>query len=69
MSEGSLNGLCRLTVRAPDKTLDLAVPADVPIADLLPVIAGHAGEDLSEHGLEHGGWVLQRLGEIGRAHV
>ncbi|MET9017316.1 type VII secretion integral membrane protein EccD [Streptomyces olivaceoviridis] len=62
MSEGSLNGLCRLTVRAPDKTLDLAVPADVPIADLLPVIAGHAGEDLSEHGLEHGGWVLQRIG-------
>ncbi|MFD6531018.1 type VII secretion integral membrane protein EccD [Streptomyces sp. NPDC060184] len=62
MSEGSLNGLCRLTVRAPDKTLDLAVPADVPIADLLPVIAGHAGEDLPEQGLEHGGWVLQRLG-------
>ncbi|MFF2328599.1 MULTISPECIES: type VII secretion integral membrane protein EccD [unclassified Streptomyces] len=62
MSEGSLNGLCRLTVRAPDKTLDLAVPADVPIADLLPVIAGHAGEDLAERGLEHGGWVLQRIG-------
>ncbi|MEU2424084.1 type VII secretion integral membrane protein EccD [Streptomyces sp. NPDC007851] len=62
MSEGSLNGLCRLTVRAPEKTLDLAVPADVPIADLLPVIAGHAGEDLAEQGLEHGGWVLQRLG-------
>ncbi|EYT81989.1 secretion protein snm4 [Streptomyces sp. Tu 6176] len=61
MSEGSLNGLCRLTVRAPDKTLDLAVPADVPLADLLPVIAGHAGEDLAEQGLEHGGWVLQRL--------
>ncbi|MFF3503298.1 type VII secretion integral membrane protein EccD [Streptomyces sp. NPDC003247] len=62
MSEGSLNGLCRLTVRAPEKTLDLAVPADVPIADLLPVIAGHAGEDLAEQGLEHGGWVLQRIG-------
>ncbi|KOV88648.1 MULTISPECIES: type VII secretion integral membrane protein EccD [unclassified Streptomyces] len=62
MSEGSLNGLCRLTVRAPDKVLDLAVPADVPIADLMPVIVEHAGEDLAEHGLEHGGWVLQRLG-------
>ncbi|MER7930261.1 type VII secretion integral membrane protein EccD [Streptomyces sp. NPDC096057] len=62
MSEGSLNGLCRLTVRAPEKTLDLAVPADVPIADLLPVIAGHAGEDLAEQGLQHGGWVLQRIG-------
>ncbi|MFB7598536.1 type VII secretion integral membrane protein EccD [Streptomyces sp. NPDC056160] len=62
MSESSMNGLCRLTVRAPEKTLDLAVPADVPIADLLPVIATHAGEDLAEQGLEHGGWSLQRIG-------
>nr|ANO42287.1 type VII secretion integral membrane protein EccD [Streptomyces sp. SAT1] len=62
MSESSMNGLCRLTVRAPEKTLDLAVPADVPIADLLPVIATHAGEDLAEQGLDHGGWSLQRIG-------
>lgn len=62
MSESSMNGLCRLTVRAPEKTLDLAIPADVPIADLLPVIATHAGEDLAEQGLEHGGWSLQRIG-------
>lgn len=42
---------------------DLAVPADVPLADLLPAVLGHAGADLAEEGLEHGGWVLQRLGE------
>ncbi|MFJ5266783.1 type VII secretion integral membrane protein EccD [Streptomyces sp. NPDC088387] len=55
-------GLCRLTVRAPEKSLDLAVPADIPVADLLPVIVGYAGDDLDETGLDHGGWALQRIG-------
>jgi type VII secretion integral membrane protein EccD len=54
--------LCRLTVQAPARTIDLAVPADVPVADLLPTVIGYGGEDLAEAGLEHGGWVLQRLG-------
>ncbi|HEY5834691.1 type VII secretion integral membrane protein EccD [Streptomyces sp.] len=62
MSEGLVAGLCRLTVRAPEKVVDLAVPADIPIADLLPVIVGHAGDGLDEAGIEHGGWVLQRVG-------
>ena len=68
MSESSVaalpgtSGLCRLTVRAPEKSLDLAVPADIPLADLLPVIVGYAGDDLHEAGLEHGGWALQRIG-------
>ncbi|MEU9041661.1 MULTISPECIES: type VII secretion integral membrane protein EccD [unclassified Kitasatospora] len=48
---------------APGAVFELAVPADVPLADLLPAILGHAGPDLAEEGLEHGGWVLQRLGE------
>ncbi|MEU0949404.1 type VII secretion integral membrane protein EccD [Streptomyces canus] len=63
MSEGSVAGLCRLTIRAPDKVLDLAVPSDIPVADLLPVIVGYAGDDLDERGAEHGGWILQRVGE------
>ncbi|MGC9501098.1 type VII secretion integral membrane protein EccD [Streptomyces sp. WG7] len=54
--------LCRLTVQAPARTVDLAVPADVPVADLLPTVIDYGGEDLAEAGLEHGGWVLQRLG-------
>lgn len=62
MSEPSTNGLCRLTVRAPDKTLDLAVPANIPVADLLPVVLTHAGDQLEEAGLDHGGWILQRIG-------
>ncbi|WP_335937624.1 type VII secretion integral membrane protein EccD [Streptomyces sp. PTD5-9] len=63
MTDISSPGLCRLTVRTPRRTLDLAVPGDVPVADLLPTLLDHAGEDLAEQGIEHGGWVLQRLGE------
>lgn len=56
-------GLCRLTVRAPERTFDIGVPVDVPIADLLPVLIDYAGEDLHEQGLEQGGWAVQRLGQ------
>ncbi|MEU8522908.1 type VII secretion integral membrane protein EccD [Streptomyces sp. NPDC048577] len=62
MSDNQVAGLCRLTVRAPARTIDLAVPADVPVADLLPAVLGYAGDDLEETGIDHGGWVLQRLG-------
>ncbi|MEU8510593.1 type VII secretion integral membrane protein EccD [Kitasatospora sp. NPDC048722] len=63
MSTSAVAGLCRLRFQAPEAVFELAVPADVPLADLLPAIIGHAGPDLAEAGLEHGGWVLQRLGE------
>jgi type VII secretion integral membrane protein EccD len=62
VSNGAAAGLCRLTVCAPTKAIDLAVPADVPVADLLPAVLGYGGDDLGETGLEHEGWVLQRLG-------
>ncbi|MEW2396094.1 type VII secretion integral membrane protein EccD [Streptomyces sp. NPDC046862] len=62
MPESTTAGLCRVTVRTPAVSIDLAVPADVPVADLLPTLASYAGEDLAEKGLEHSGWVLQRLG-------
>ncbi|NUR42639.1 MAG: type VII secretion integral membrane protein EccD [Streptomyces sp.] len=62
MTDTQVAELCRLTVRAPARTVDLAVPADVPVADLLPAVLGYAGDDLEEAGLDHGGWVLQRLG-------
>ncbi|MET8566292.1 type VII secretion integral membrane protein EccD [Streptomyces flaveolus] len=62
MSEASVAGLCRVTIRAPERVLDLAVPEDIPLADLLPVIVAQAGEQLEEEGLEQGGWVLQRIG-------
>ncbi|WP_308408808.1 type VII secretion integral membrane protein EccD [Streptomyces sp. AC627_RSS907] len=55
-------GLCRITIRSPEKTFELGIPVDVPLADLLPVLVEYAGGDLDEQGLDHGGWSLQRLG-------
>ncbi|MET7446221.1 type VII secretion integral membrane protein EccD [Streptomyces sp. NPDC006978] len=62
MTDTQVAELCRLTVRAPAKSIDLAVPADVPVADLLPAVLGYAGDGLEEAGIDHGGWILQRLG-------
>jgi type VII secretion integral membrane protein EccD len=55
--------VCRLTVYGPKSRVELAVPAHVPLADLLPTFLGHLGQELATTGLDHGGWVLQRLGE------
>lgn len=63
VNSSAVAGLCRLRFHAPGTAFELAVPADVPLADLLPAVLGHAGPELAEAGLDHGGWVLQRLGE------
>jgi type VII secretion integral membrane protein EccD len=55
--------LCRLTVCGPGRSAELAVPVHVPLIDLLPALVGHLGDGLADAGLEHGGWVLQRLGD------
>ncbi len=55
--------LCRLTVMTPDRTVELAVPTDIVLADLLPTIVDHGGTDLFERGVQAGGWVLQRVGQ------
>ena len=55
--------MCRLTICGPTSRVELAVPAHVPIADLMPTLLGHLDPSLATSGLAHGGWVLQRLGE------
>jgi type VII secretion integral membrane protein EccD len=55
--------LCRVTIIAPSTRVDMALPVDVPLADLLPTLLRHAGEELPDAGLVHSGWVLQRMGE------
>lgn len=56
-------GSRRLRFRTPDNGFELAVPADAPLAELLPAVLGYGGDDLAERGVDHAGWVLQRLGE------
>jgi len=58
-----VDDLCRLNICGPARRVELAVPAHVPLIDLLPAMIGHLGQNLADAGLEHGGWVLQKLGE------
>ena len=65
MSAALQGELCRISVVGPQRRVDLAVPSNTPVADLLPILLRHTrtasvrpGEDASE-----GAWVLQRLGQ------
>ena len=55
--------VCRLTVCGLTSQIELAVPAHVPVADLVATFPDHLGPELTGAGLEHDGWVLRRLGE------
>jgi type VII secretion integral membrane protein EccD len=53
-------GLARVTISAPHRRIDVALPEHVPLAELLPEVLRHAGEGLADDGEKHGGWVLRR---------
>ena len=53
-------GLAKVTVVAPTRRMDVAVPAYLPVAELLPDLLDRAGEHLAEDGEQHGGWALRR---------
>ncbi|MDA3647299.1 type VII secretion integral membrane protein EccD [Saccharopolyspora indica] len=53
----------RVTVVAPTTRIDLALPSDVSVADLLPMLLEMARETTPDGGSRHGGWVLARLGD------
>lgn len=53
------NDLARITVDTPDRRLDLAVPADAPLADLVRLLVSAGGERLGERGAATG-WVVRR---------
>ncbi|MEV5631609.1 type VII secretion integral membrane protein EccD [Micromonospora tulbaghiae] len=54
------SGLARVTISAPGRRVDVALPEQVPLAELLPEVLRHAGEGLADDGERHGGWVLRR---------
>ncbi|GAA0545280.1 type VII secretion integral membrane protein EccD [Paractinoplanes ferrugineus] len=53
-------GLARITISAPHRRVDVALPEHVALAELLPEVLRHAGEGLADDGEKHGGWVLRR---------
>lgn len=53
---------CRVVVIASSTRVDLALPADIPIIDLLPMLLQYTGEAREDGGGGHGGWKLVRVG-------
>ncbi|MDR7302507.1 type VII secretion integral membrane protein EccD [Haloactinomyces albus] len=53
----------RVTVVAPKTRIDLALPADVSVADLLPMLLDMAHEASPDGGARHGGWCLAKLAD------
>jgi len=60
VSTTSADGLARVTLAAPRRRVDLALPEAPPLAELLPLLLRHAGEGLADDGQGHGGWFLRR---------
>jgi type VII secretion integral membrane protein EccD len=52
--------LARLTVATPQRRLDIALPEQVRVGELLPYLLRHAGEGSADAGEQHGGWALRR---------
>ncbi|MBB3677838.1 type VII secretion integral membrane protein EccD [Modestobacter versicolor] len=59
MTAGVTGGLARVTIAAPTRRVDVALPEAVPVAELLPAVLRSAGEGLADDGQQHGGWVLR----------
>jgi type VII secretion integral membrane protein EccD len=53
-------GLVRVTVAAPQRRIDIALPENLVVAEMLPVLLRHGGEELADEGVDQGGWVLRR---------
>src|SRR5690242_12713169 len=56
------SGMSRVTIVAPQTRVDLALPSDIPLADLLPTVLRYAGDGLADDPAGRDGWVLSRLG-------
>lgn len=63
--------LVRVTIDAPGRRVDLALPERSPVAEFLPGLLRKAGESLADDGVAGGGWLLRRddgtVLEAGRA--
>ncbi len=56
----SPTGLARISLQTPQRRVDVALPEQVTLAELLPDLLRPAGVGLADDGEQHGGWVLRR---------
>jgi len=61
MSRGASTGLARVTIAAPRRRVDVALPEHSSAAELLPGLLRAAGDELADQGQEHGGWALRKV--------
>ncbi|QUH03932.1 type VII secretion integral membrane protein EccD [Saccharopolyspora erythraea] len=52
--------LVRVTIDAPTRRIDLALPERSSVAEILPGLLRRAGESLPDDGVTDGGWLLRR---------
>lgn len=52
--------LARVTVATPARRMDVALPDNMLVGELLPHLLRYAGDGLGDDGERHGGWVLRR---------
>ncbi len=60
MSRGTTTGLARITIAAPRRRVDLALPEHASAAELMPGLLRAAGDELADEGQDHGGWALRK---------
>lgn len=60
---GIRNDLCRVTVIAPGARIDVALPVQVPLAELLPTLLRQSGVNPVDDPSRGSGWSLQRFGQ------
>lgn len=63
MATSPMSSLTRLTVVTSSTRMDLAVPVEMTVAELMATLVDTLGPDVADEGAAAGGFVLQRSGE------
>jgi type VII secretion integral membrane protein EccD len=63
MAANVMTTLCRLTVMTKQTRVDLAVPMEMTVAELMSTLVGTLGPQVADDAAAEGGFVLQRSGE------
>lgn len=63
MASSPMSSLTRLTVVTSSTRMDLAVPLELTVAELMASLVGTLGPDVADQAAAAGGFVLQRAGE------
>lgn len=64
MATSPMSSLTRLTVVTSSTRMDLAVPLELTVAEVMASLIETLGPDVADQGAEAGGFVLQRSGEV-----